>query len=339
MLEQALLLELSSSGVADNITSHIRQEYRAYKHLFQAQPADVQQLLQAQAATLAEAAVQGLPQVRFTLPDGILYPTLAGGWLQAHGVPVEKRKQSVGRLWSRVSHASLLPMLCKRLSELEGSVDPAVSTSAGLLRYAIAMHMVYHMLPAGKVVVYSTPEGDDIPSQPASHFYLPEWVAFDLHGQLLPGSVREAESMIASMQQSLDILQLSIVIAPYMLADEMWQQKRYGMLGQLVNQGRALAHYHSQAIIQTIKRRIAEHKLDRGLRLDLPYFDDQKLRIESLNFTVIPAGWIMFVPAFAVLAAREQQIKVAENTRLSIGTRKHLLAELQDLELAFVSRD
>jgi hypothetical protein len=108
------------------------------------------------------------------------------------------------------------------------------------------------------------------------------------------------------------------------------------MLGQLVNQGRALAWYHSQEIIQAIQRRVDEHKLDRGLRLSLPYFDDQKLQIENHIFIVIPAGRIMFVPAFAVLAAREQQSKVAENSHLSFATRKHLLAELHDFEYAFI---
>jgi hypothetical protein len=120
-----------------------------------------------------------------------------------------------------------------------------------------------------------------------------------------------------------------------MIADEMWQQKRYGMLGQLVNQGRLLAHYQSQEIIQTIKGRVAEHRLDRGLRLSLPYFNDQKLSIENYDFIIIPAGWVMFVPAFAVLAAREQQVKIAQDAQLSFTTRRHLTAELHDLELAF----
>ena len=169
----------------------------------------------------------------------------------------------------------------------------------------------------------------------ARHFYLPQWVAFENQGKLLPGSLNEAEAYIESMQHYLAILNSATVIAPYMIADDMWQQKRYGMLGQLVNQGRAFAHYQSAEIIQTIKRRVAEHKLDRGLKVSLPYFDDQKLMIEKHHFMVIPAGRIMFISAFAVLAAGEQQIKVAENTHLSLATRKHLLAELHDFELAF----
>ena len=53
------------------------------------------------------------------------------------------------------------------------------------------------------------------------------------------------------------------------------------------------------------------------------------------SFEVIPQGRIMFVPAFVVRAAREQQAKVADDTRLSLSTRKHLIQELEMLEAAF----
>jgi hypothetical protein len=43
----------------------------------------------------------------------------------------------------------------------------------------------------------------------------------------------------------------------------------------------------------------------------------------------------MFVPAFVVRAAREQEAKIAQDTRMSQSTRKHLLAGLNMLEKAF----
>jgi hypothetical protein len=52
---------------------------------------------------------------------------------------------------------------------------------------------------------------------------------------------------------------------------------------------------------------------------------------------VIPAGRIMFVAGFVVRAARQEQAKVAQDTRLSPSTRKHLLVELSLLERAFRS--
>ena len=57
--------------------------------------------------------------------------------------------------------------------------------------------------------------------------------------------------------------------------------------------------------------------------------------MEEYSFEVIPAGRIMFVPAFVVRAAREQEAKIAQDTRMSQSTRKHLLAELSMLEKAF----
>jgi hypothetical protein len=57
--------------------------------------------------------------------------------------------------------------------------------------------------------------------------------------------------------------------------------------------------------------------------------------MENYGFEVIPSGRIMFVPAFVVRAAREQEAKIAQDTRLSQSTRKHLLAELHTLEQNF----
>ena len=61
--------------------------------------------------------------------------------------------------------------------------------------------------------------------------------------------------------------------------------------------------------------------------------------MENYSFEVIPAGRIMFVPAFVVRAAREQEAKIAQDTRLSHSTRKHLLAELRNLDQAFSNND
>jgi hypothetical protein len=137
------------------------------------------------------------------------------------------------------------------------------------------------------------------------------------------------------MQRYLSVLHAAVGMAPYMVADDEYQRKRYGILGQLVNQGRALARYQVEEIIRTIQHRASTHDLNRGLSLSLPYFNDQTLAMENYSFEVIPAGRIMFVPAFVVRAAREQEAKIAQDTRLSQSTRKHLLAEMGALDQAF----
>jgi hypothetical protein len=102
-----------------------------------------------------------------------------------------------------------------------------------------------------------------------------------------------------------------------------------------VNQGRALAVFQTKEIMARIKERASADNLNRGLSLSLPYFDDQELRIDFSKFEVIPAGRIMFVPAFVVRAVQREQVKVSQDTRLNSSTRIHLLYLLDLLEKAF----
>jgi hypothetical protein len=360
-------------GLADSAVSQLRQEYLGYQELLQLQPPLVQRFLETQASSVAEAVIQGLPQVRFTLPDRVVLQA-QDGEVKPASVPSESREQITGGLMDRLMRTDLRTALRLRLGELESSSNRAVSVSAGLLRHAVVNHMVHNMLPSGRTVEYVVAEGEEIPSIPvrsdlepesaitaatdaivaeetrgeigrgellvpyveaARRFYLPQWVAFDDEGHLLVGGVNEAEADIASMQRYLSVLHISVGMAPYMVADDDYQRKRYGILGQLVNQGRALARYQVEEIIRTIQHRAASHDLNRGLSLSLPYFNDQTLAMETYSFEVIPGGRIMFVPAFVVRAAREQEAKIAQDTRLSQSTRKHLLAELSALDQAF----
>lgn len=350
-------------------TNPITEAYAASIALFDGQPTQVQHSLKAQARRLAEAITREPSQVRFVLPDRVLLPATG----QEQPVPAQYRDQMAGGLMTSLTHVNLRTAIRQRLAELEGADEAAVVAAAQLVRYATARHMIYDMLPAGRAVKYVAADGEDIPTGPvagdnepasaltagtdavyeesedderwqlvvpyvpaARRFYLPQWVAFDDEGRLLVGSIQEAESFLASMQQFTGILHAAVGLAPYMVADEEYQRKRYGMLGQLINQGRALAAYQTAEIVGTIQRRAATGDLNRGLSLSLPYFDDQDLQLKLRDFQVIPAGRIMFVPAFVVRGAREEQAKVAQDTRLSASTRKHLLKELAMLETAFL---
>ena len=370
---QSIKLSDPYPGLADNAVSQLRQEYISYQELFQVQPPLVQRFLETQASSVAEAVIQDLSQVRFTLPDRVVLQKQEGEAKTA-SVPSESREQMTGGLMDRLMRTDLRTALRLRLGELEQSSNRAVAVSAVLIRHAVVEHFVHNMLPSGRTVQYTVAEGEEIPSIPvrsdlepesaitastdaivledergeagrgellvpyveaARRFYLPQWVAFDDAGRLLVGSVNEAEADIASMQRYLSVLHTAVGMAPYMVADEDYQRKRYGILGQLVNQGRALARYQVEEIIRTIQQRAASHDLNRGLSLSLPYFNDQTLAMETYSFEVIPAGRIMFVPAFVVRAAREQEAKIAQDTRLSQSTRKHLLGELSALDQAF----
>lgn len=353
--------------------SHLRQEYERQQALLFAQPPLVQRFLESQARAVADAIIGNLSQVRFTLPDRVVCEVKAGDEAKPASVPANQREQMAGGIKDRLTGVDTRLALRERLAELDQSTNHAVACAANLIRHAAVMHMVYNMLPAGRTVTYIAAEGEEIPTIPAldhpepksaitavtdaiaeesvgeeergelqvpfvpaaRRFYLPQWVAFDDQGNLLVNSVNEAEAHVTSMQRFVSVLHAAVGLAPYIVADEEYQQKRYGMLGQLINQGRALAWYETQEIIRTIKHRAAAHDLNRGLSLSLPYFDDQTLEMKPHNFVVIPAGRIMFVPAFVVRATREEQAKIAQHTRLSASTRKYLLAELQALEDAF----
>ncbi|MEP7356167.1 MAG: hypothetical protein ABI847_02880 [Anaerolineales bacterium] len=363
----------TSAAVSSAPPTQLRQAFDSQQRRFDSQPALIQRYLEAQARQLAETLLspQGSFQARFSLPDRIV--TEPGGPEQA--VPADFREQLAGGLVERLTRTTLGAALRQRLAELEESPNRAVALAASLIRHATAVHMVHGMLPAGRSVTYAIEIGEEVPNRPvgavsetasaitattdaiaeeagapdagrgellvpyvpaARRFYLPQWVAFDDEGRLLVNSAGEAEGFVASMQRYLSILHAAVSLAPYIVADEDYQRKRYGMLGQLVNQGRSLARYQTTEIIATIRRRAAAQDLNRGLSLSLPYFDDQRLELRTLNLEVIPAGRIMFIPTFVVRAVREEQAKVAQDTRLNASTRHHLLDELALLEDAFV---
>lgn len=350
--------------------SHLRKELEEKEALFAAQPRMVQHFLLSQANQLAQAILDRPPQVRFSLPDQVIHPETGKPAL----IPAAQREQLVGGLMDRLTRIDMRLAIRQRLTELEQPSNEAVSLAAQLMRFATARHMIHSMLPSGRSVQYEARDGDAIPSQPvadmltpvsaitqatdaiveegqvevgrgelqvpyvpaALRFYLPQWVAFDDQDRLLVGTLAEAEAHVASMQRYLAVLHAAVGLAPYMVADEDYQAKRYGMLGQLVNQGRALARYETREIIRTIQRRAEAQDLNRGLSLSLPYFDDQDLELRTRDFEVIPAGRIMFVPAFVVRAAREESAKVAQDTRLDPSTRRHIVEELALLEQAFL---
>ncbi|MEW5987238.1 MAG: hypothetical protein AB1791_11430 [Chloroflexota bacterium] len=358
-------------------SDYLQAEYQRWQALLEAQPAIIQQFLVAQARQLADVLLHRSTHIHFTLPDRVVVsepaaPDAAGAWAT---VPADLRNQLAGGLLNRLITGDAPAILRQRLNELEGSSNRAVAVSAGLIRHTTAVYLIHDLLPAGRSVTYVPAEGEEIPSIPAEsglepesaitaptdaiaeegqveegrgellvpfvpaarRFYLPQWVAFDENDHLLVNSLAEAESYLASMQRFMAVLHLAVALTPYVIADDVYQQKRTGLLGQLVNQGRALARYQTAEICQTIQRRARTQDLNRGLSLSLPYFDDQALELKMHDFEVIPAGRIMFVPAFVVRAARLEQAKVAQDTRLSPSTRQHLLAELRTLEGAFGS--
>jgi hypothetical protein len=354
----------------------LSEEFERQQAMLEAQPNIVQRFLEAQGKQIAEALLDNNSPVHFNLPDRVVC-TLENMDLPALvTIPNNQRSHSVGGILSRLRKQECYKELRHVLTELEQSPDRAVSVAAGLLRHAAVLHMVNNTLPSGREVHYRPAEEDEtIASIPAGDlletssaltassdaiveedkngsnpeallvpfvpyarlFYLPQWVAFGENGELLVKSLEDADAHIRSMQRFMEVLFKAVALAPYISADPEYAKKRYGMLGQLVNQARALAIYQVRDIIARIKERASAGDLNRGLRLSLPYFDDQDLKVAFTNFEVIPAGRIMFVPAFVVRAVYQEQVKVSQDTRYNPSTRKHLMYLLNLLEAAFES--
>jgi hypothetical protein len=353
-----------------NTVPYLQQEYENQKMLLESQPAIVQRFLEAQAQVIADALVIKTTQARFSLPDRVVMQFSQNGKNSAVNIPEGERQIKVRSFVS----GDIREALMRRLNELEKSVDEGIAVSTGLLRYAAAMYMIQDLLPAGRTVTYRACDDEQIPTIPvednspesaitqasdaiveeggkdergevqtpfvpaARKFFLPQWVAFDDEGKLLVGSVKEAEAYVQSMQRYVLILHRALSLAPYISTNEEYQHKRYGILGQLINQGRALANFKTKEIISEIRSRVEKQSLNRGLSVSLPYFDDQTLELNESNIEIIPAGRIMFLPAFVVRAMRQEEVKVSQDTRLNQSTRKHLLHLLDLLEQAFETK-
>jgi hypothetical protein len=341
---------------------------------FACQPSVIQRYLEAQASTIADILLNQQSQIKFSLPDRINIADPKNQTENLQTIPSDQRDYTVGGVLDKWIGPDLRTNLRMKLNELEEVNNPAISLAARLLRYMVSNHLVNNILPSGRSIIYETLEGEEIPTEPvagsvpssaitqesdaitetgdtdssrgelqspyvpaALNFFMPQWVAFDSDGSLLARNIAEAEGHINAMQKYLSILHMAVGLSPYFVCEPVYSQKRYGILGQLVNQARLLARYQIEEIITEIKRRSVSNNLNRGLSLSFPYFDDRDLSIKLQRFEVIPAGRIMFLPAFVVRASREEQAKVVQDTRLSHSTKKYLLKELQMLETAFIS--
>jgi hypothetical protein len=353
-----------------------KQELDAWQKLFHLQPVKMQDFLEKQASWLAWAMVNDLPRVCFELTECVALDVDSSGEVSYGVVPENRRQQQVANRWRRLTGMELRTAVQQRLTDLERSPDSAVTVGAGLLRFASSMHMVRCMvnplwseacLPDigrplsafvsgekesrtfSKEIAFhffyadtdpeDAPGGQEITPEAGSHHVgeSQEQTVVEICQPVLAEAVKEAERLIAAMQRYLAILDMAIALAPYVAADEDFHHKRFRIVGQLIQQGRALAQFQVREIIQAIQRRAASNLLNRGLSLSLPFFDDHALEMRIWQFQVIPAGRTLFSPAFVVRAVWLEQEKLSREPHLSPSTREHLLEELNSLERAFDS--
>jgi hypothetical protein len=301
----------------------LREERILARTLFQNQPEETRRFLQQQAASIAEALLECKSGLNFALPEFISLPEYRAGEYRPVEVPADFRRQSVAGLLGRFPLKDLRSVFRQRLSRLEESMYPAVAAGAGILRYAVARHIVQ----------------DRIPQTPDEEIRNEIDAARPLVGTIDDGEDRVAletiEQKVNEHRRSIETLHQALSLAPYIYTDEEYQEKRAGILSRLIPLGYQLSNLYLRRIIDKINCRAAANDLNRGLWLSLPYFDDRALEMQLYEFEVIPPGRTMFVPAFVALAAVREQVKIEQNDALSPSTRMHLLEEIKSLERAF----
>ncbi len=294
-------------------TTYLSQEYLRWQMLFAVQSMSTQQFIQAEAERISQFIFQPSARLRFSLPHQIRSADETADWI----IPARQRIVQTGSLFKRLDQAGASRSICLQLTKISSLENHALAVAAGLLRFSIAHAIIYQLLPAGQV------DG-------------PQWAVFDDQDQLLVNSRADAEACLAELKQYILVLQSAAELAPYMVVDLAYQQKRSGLFSQIVNQGQSYARYRTREIIHTIQHRAAANSLNRGLSVDLPYFDDQTLDIHSKSIEMIPPSRVMFVPAFVVVAVRKALTQLDKEISLSQSTRKHLQSLLRMVETAFL---
>ena len=366
----------STSDFGKSQSHFLQDEHDHWRDLFAMQSSSVRRFVEMQAGIVADALIQKSSQVRFTLPDQVVtqadgtQPVPATSCEQfAGGVGIFNRDardirsavaQRLGELEQSddkglsvaaglLRYAIAVCMVRDRLPAgrtvhyvaLPGEEMPTVPiVSSGAASSAITEATDAIVEEEGQDGVVKEDAAVHVPyAEAARSFFLPQLVAFDTAvdpERLLVNAISDAEAYVVSMQNYLIVLHAAAALAPYVIADDLYQARRHGMLGQLINQARAFARHRTREIIDAIRRRASAGELNRGLSLSLPYFDDNDLEIRMQDFVVIPAGRVMFNDAFVVRAVRMEAAKIAQDTRLSASTRKHLLIEMSFLEQAFL---
>jgi hypothetical protein len=323
---QPEFLTLTSTRTAfDEDAPSLRGELLLWRSAFQEQTTAVQDLFHAQAVSISGALLADRDRVAFTLPARVVYRIGQDAGPVELEIPSEYAAQTIALFPGRLGTKDIRGKFRRRLSQLEQSTYHGVAYAAGLLRFVTASYLIErleqnHRSAAGGSV------------EPA---VFPEWIAFEQHRLVVPTEA-DAEARIAGMQRYLAALSLAISLAPYFYTDDAFQAKRNGALVQLINQSRSMAAYQVGQIIEKIQHWSAEHRLDRGLRLSVPYFDDAALDLKLRTVDVIPVGRTRFVPAFLVLAMQRERVRVEEDPSLAIATRVHLLELLATIEQAFL---
>src|SRR5512141_444812 len=117
------MLETNPKFIAERLAT----DYQRQQVLFAAQPAIVQRYLETQGKQIAQAVVDGDPQVSFSLPDRVICTIENVDQPALVTIPQNQRTRSAGSFINRFRKMELYREMRHALIELEQSPDRAVS--------------------------------------------------------------------------------------------------------------------------------------------------------------------------------------------------------------------
>jgi hypothetical protein len=162
-----------------------------------------------------------------------------------------------------------------------------------------------------------------------------DYIGFDQQGNLLTPDIQAAEIVVDALAGFLHLLHQVEILYPAWAAEDRFSEIHSLLVTHLIHQGRSLANFHTQKIIQNIMAAWKSSELTRGLTIFLPYFDERHYRMEEYKIVVVPPSRILFRPEFIVGACRVSERHVRSDSNLSQATRWQLLSQLDTIIQAF----
>jgi hypothetical protein len=221
----------------------------------------------------------------------------------------------VGTVLHQVFRKTCSPVLMQKLHALTSHPQQEIRESVQLTCYL-----------AGQQILFLLPDEQVMQEQ---------YTGFDRQGNLLVSDLHSAETIVESLARFMHLLRQIVSLHPAWETDERYSEKHALIATHLINQGRALADYHTQKIIHDIMTAWKSGEMTRGLTIFLPYLNERHYQMEDYKIVVIPPGRILFRPEFVVGACRITERHVRSDSNLSQATRWQLLSQLDTIIQAF----
>ncbi len=289
---------------------HLRETLDWAAHMLARQPQKVEQAYQLAGERIAEALVSPTFSVAIWLPDTVVFDNTV------HYLSKQDQFLQAGNLFNRIRQIPCGQAVLHTLDQRASHSDPAVSTSARLLRYMAAQYIVTHRIPPIEAI----------------HS---DYVAFDAQGHCITNDMPAADKLVVQLSQYLDWLRIAEQLYPGLAASNSYDEIHAQLISQITEQGRALATCYTEQIITDLRAQWKAGAIARGLTLFVPYLDERVYRMAEYKVVVIPNARIPFRPQFVVSACRVAEREVRQNPNLTQSTRWQLISQLDQLIQAF----